>query len=225
LIELLGAAPLVDDMPVIGDAMQSVAASIHEGAQLVIARGNGLVGGPRCGIIVGTRTLVHRIETHPMFAAWRVDPLTAALLHATLQLYGDRHEMRQTIPLYQLLSTSVENLRQRAERLAPQLAQAADVEIAEAVAIDADDCLGIAGCASQRLASYGVSLVATGGDVQALDRRLLAAPIPVVGRRQDDRLVLDLRTVFPRQDQRLVEMIVGHAPAEAGASAPPGSSD
>ncbi len=209
LVDLLGAAPLVDDLPALGAAGPSIAASVAAGAHLVVARGNGLVGGPRCGILVGTRGLVHRIESHPLFSAWRAEPATRAALQATLSIYDDPQQLRHAIPLFQLLMASVENLRQRAERLAPQLAQAVDVE--SAAAVPTENCLGLARYEHDNLPSYAIALTPVGGDVQPLDQRLRNAAVPIVGRRVDGRLVLDLRTVLPRQDQRLVEMVAGDA--------------
>jgi len=211
LIDLLGAAPLVDGLPLLGPQLDasllSIAASIGTGTHLVVARGDGLVGGPRCGLIVGARSLIERIESHPLFAAWRADPATCAALQATIAAHGDPQQLPQTVPLFQLLSASVDNLRQRAERLAPQCAQASDVEYAAAVT--SESCLGLARLENDKLPSYAIALTPAGGDLGSLIRRLQNAPVPVVGRVDEERLLLDLRTVLPRQDQRLVEMIVG----------------
>jgi L-seryl-tRNA(Ser) seleniumtransferase len=211
LIQAAGSAPLVDDLPAIGGLVRSAAADIAAGAQLVIARGDGLVGGPPCGLIVGSRDLVNRIEAHPAFGGWRIDPLRAAALEATIDAYDDRQRLEQSVPLFQLLTASVDNLRQRAERLAPQLAQAESIAAAEPV--PTENSLGIACCSERTLPSYGIALSASDGNLRALDDRLRSAAVPVVGRLENDRLVLDLRTVFPRQDRRLVEIIVGGAEA------------
>ncbi len=211
LIDLVGAAPLVDGLPLLepllGTAQLSLVASIAAGAHLVVARGDGLVGGPRSGIIIGARSLVERIESHPLFAAWHADHATSAALQATVALYGDLQQLPQSIPLFQLLSASIENLRQRAERLAPQCAQASDVEFATAIV--SEGRLGLARVANDKLPSYSVALTPAGGDMRSLSRRLQNAPVPIVGRVEERRLLLDLRTVLPRQDQRLVEMVVG----------------
>jgi L-seryl-tRNA(Ser) seleniumtransferase len=207
LVHAAGSAPLVDDLPVIGDMIRSVAADVAAGVHVVIVRGDGLAGGPPCGLIVGSRELVRRIEGHPLFATWRIEPLRAAALEATLDAYDDRQRLEQSVPLFQLLTAPVDNLRQRAERLAPQLAQAEAIGKAEA--IPTENTLGIAGCVERRLPSYGIALWAADGDARALDARLRTASLPIVGRLEKDRLVLDLRTVFPRQDLRLVEVIAG----------------
>jgi L-seryl-tRNA(Ser) seleniumtransferase len=210
LVELLGASPLVDRLPAIDAESTSVVASIARGAHLVVCRGDGLVGGPRCGIVVGTRQLIRRIESQPMFAAGRADPATCAALRATLDLYGDPLQLAMGVPLFQLLSASVENLRQRAERLAPQLAQAVDVE--SAIPVPTESCLGLAHLQRDTMPSYAIALSPIGGDARTLEARLQKSCVPIycrqdVGRQDGERLLVDLRTVLPRQDQCLVEMV------------------
>ena len=137
LVDALGAAPLVDDLPALGDAMPLGARPASPpGPTWCSSAATDWWAVRAAASSSALANSSHRIETHPLFAAWRLDPLAAAALAATLELYDDPQQLRQTIPLFQLLSTSVENLRQRAERLAPQLAQAADVESAEAVATE-----------------------------------------------------------------------------------------
>ena len=78
LVELAGAAPLLSGLPEICESVTSLAASVATGVNLVVGRGDGLVGGPKCGIVLGTRALIGRIEAHPMFAAWQSDAATIA---------------------------------------------------------------------------------------------------------------------------------------------------
>ncbi len=156
--------------------------------------------------------LIQRVESHPLFAALRADAATRAALQATLVLYRNPQQGQINVPLFQLLTAPVENLRQRAERLAPQLAQAEDVEQAEVIA--SESCLGLAPFADDRLPSYAIELTPS-HDVQSLEQRLRDAPTPVIGRVVAGRLRLDLRTVLARQDQRLVETIARQAKSTA----------
>jgi L-seryl-tRNA(Ser) seleniumtransferase len=217
LIHAVGSAPLVGGLPSIGETIRSVADSIAAGAHAVIVRGDGLVGGPPCGIIVGDRDLVRRIEEHPLFAASRIGALPSATIAATLELYDDRSRLAESLPLLQLLSASVDNLRQRAERLAPQLAQIPGIQAAEPIATE--NSLGIARYSENVRPSYGIGLSTAGGDAHELAVRLRAATIPVVGRLVGARLVLDLRTVFPRQDQQIVDALTANRGAPAAAPA------
>jgi L-seryl-tRNA(Ser) seleniumtransferase len=211
LICAVGSAPLVGGLPAIGDTIPSAAAAVAAGAHAVIIRGDGLVGGPPCGIIVGQSEVVRRVEGQALFQAWRLSALSSAALLATLEIYDDRSTLAEKLPLLQLLTVSVDNLRLRAERLAPQLGHANGVSSAEPISVQSS--LGLARYSHLTWHSYGIALTAADGDVRTLDKRLRAAPVPVVGTAEGPRLVLDLRGVFPRQDQQIVEILAGSGPA------------
>ena len=80
-IDALGAAPLIAPPPPISWPRRSAAASIAAGVDLVILRGDGLVGGPSCGILLGSKEVIRRITDHPLFTAWSIDPLRIGRAH------------------------------------------------------------------------------------------------------------------------------------------------
>lgn len=205
VIDDIGSGALIDfgkyglsDEPIARD-------SIKAGADVVLFSGDKLVGGPQCGIIVGRREPIEKITTHPLMRAVRVDKITLAALAATLRLYRDAETLEQTLPLLSLLSTPIENLKNRAERLAPQLAAA--TVIAEAVPKEDVAMLGGGSVPTQHLATWCIALTPAKGSVMALGASLRSASPAVFGRIQQDRLVLDLRSVMPRQDIHLVEAV------------------
>lgn len=181
------------------------AESIAAGADLVLFSGDKLLGGPQCGIIAGRASLVQRIETHPMARAVRVGKLTLAGLAATLRLYRDPERAIRAIPLLRLLTADPEELRNRARRLAPQLAAAAAV--AEAEALAAETYLGGGSLPTQPLPTWCVALKPAGMSVDRLAAGLRLGRPAVVGRVQQDRLLLDLRTVLADQDPQLVAAV------------------
>lgn len=181
--------------PMIGD-------SIKAGADLVLLRGDNLLGGPSCGIILGRKALVEQIERHAMTRALRVDRLTLAALAATLRLYRDPEKARLGIPLLRLLTTSVENLQNRAERLAPQAAAIAAIGHAEAIADVAR--LGWGAGTVRELPTWCVALRPAAMTVDRLAAALRECTPSVVGRVKDDRLLFDLRSVPARQDTQLL---------------------
>jgi L-seryl-tRNA(Ser) seleniumtransferase len=139
-----------------------------------------------------------------LFAALQLDALRSAALAATLECHEDSELSAEAVPVWQLLIAPIENLRNRAERIAPQLAQAPG--IASAVAIETRSPISAA-VFPDGYSSYGVALASSAGPVAELDNRLRALPTPIHGRIEGDRLILDLRTVFPRQDRSLVDSI------------------
>jgi L-seryl-tRNA(Ser) seleniumtransferase len=181
--------------PVAGD-------SIRAGADVVLFSGDKLLGGPQVGIIAGRKPLVDKIARHPIMRALRVDKMTLAALAATLRLYRDPETAERSIPLLMLLSTSIDNLKHRAERLAPQIAATSVVEKADAVA--GTTFLGGGSVPMQEIPTCCVAVTPKGLSVDALSRALRLATPAVMGRVHQDRLLLDLRSVFPHQDLQLV---------------------
>ena len=180
-------------------------ASVRAGADVVLFSGDKLLGGPQCGIVLGRHDLIEKIVQHPLARALRVDKITLAALVATLRLYQEPDQIEQKLPLLTLLSTPVENLKNRAERLAPQLAAASVIQSAEPVQ-DAT-FLGGGAMPNQQVDTWCVALEPAHGTVDALAGRLRVGPRAVCGRVQNDRLLLDLRTVFARQDVLIVEAV------------------
>ena len=203
VIHDVGSGALVD-LGELGLADEPVVCeSIKGGAELVLSSGDKALGGPQAGIILGRRALLERIERHPLARALRPGKLTLAGLAATLRLYRDPKRARRQIPLLSLLGTSVENLKNRAERLAPLLAATGAVSRAESVAGVSSP--GGGSTLTGRLSTWCVAVTPEGMSVDRLAAGLRQGTPPVVGRVVQDRLVLDLRTVVPRQDQGLVE--------------------
>ena len=195
LVTLEGARPA--DEP-------TAAATIQAGADLALLDGDGLLGGPACGIALGSRSLVLAMAEHPLAAALGVDELTLTALEATLRLWREPEKARRAIPLWRLLGTSLENLQNRAERLAPQLAASAAVARAEAV--PGTSYLAGLPIPAHEISTRCVAVEPAGMTAQRLAAALRSSIPPVVGRVHEDRLMVDLRSVIPRQDQELAEV-------------------
>ena len=180
--------------------------SIHAGADVVLFSGDKLLGGPQCGIIAGRKSLLEKMERHPLARALRVDKITLAALAATLRLYRDPEKARLAVPLLRLLTTSEENLKNRAERLAPQMA-ALKTLISSAEAICDVTYLGGDSIPTQQLPTWCVALKPASWPVDRLAAALRTGAPAVVGRVREDRLLLDLRSVFPRQDTEMISAL------------------
>lgn len=202
-IDALGAAPLLAPPADIAWPRRPATASIAAGVDLVILRGDGLVGGPPCGILLGSSEVIRRITSHPLFSTCCADSLRLAALNATLECYENTTSGIQQIPVWQCLTVSIDNLRNRAERIAPQLGHSEGI----ASAIPVETTSPLAAVLPNGVPSFGIALSPSGGDVRALDKQLRGSRFPILGRVERDQIVLDLRTVLPRQDVTLVDAL------------------
>jgi L-seryl-tRNA(Ser) seleniumtransferase len=190
----------------LGLAEQPTAAeSLASGVDVVLARGDQLLGGPPCGLLLGRRASVQRMAEHSAVRAFQADRFTLAALEATLRLWRKPEKARRAIPLLDLLGTSVENLANRAKRLAPQLA--ATAVVASADVVEATASLTGRPLPGQELPTRQIALEPDGMRVDQLASALRLGSPSVVGISREDRLLLDLRSVIPRQDQSLVEAL------------------
>lgn len=209
----LGEASLVDLMQYGIGGVPQIAPVVRAGADIVLAAGHGWLGGPPCGLIVGRRTLVERLERHPLFSSVVAGPLVAAAMHETLHLYEGLNQAELSIPLLALIATPLDNLRQRAERLAPQIAASGRWEVT--VVADHSDLSGL-GLESHRLSTWCLEITAKDQSAEDIQSLLLGASPSVIGRTREGRLLLDLRSVMPRDDMALLsafQSLSGEHPA------------
>src|SRR6185295_16377595 len=138
---------------------------------------------------------------HPLMCVSRLDKLRLAALAATLRLQQDPALAERSIPLISLLTTPLENLRQRAERIGPQIAATgiATVDILPGQTSIAGEELP-----HQTLSTICLVLAPCLGTVDQLATALRTGTPAVIGRIQDGKLLLDLRSVPPRDDLHLV---------------------
>ena len=213
VIHCLGYGSLIDLAPFGLPDEPLVSRCIAAGTDLVLFSGDKLVGGPQSGIVVGRHQLIDRIQRHPLARATRVSSPMLAALAATLDLYHDEERARQRIPLLQLLTTSLDNLKNRAHRLAPQIQATRSVRSAEVV----EGTTSLAGNAvsGQKIPTCTISVEPDGISADRLAGLLRQSKPPVIARVESGRLMLDLRSVFPRHDIRLVEAMEAIAPQPA----------
>ncbi|MQA99697.1 MAG: L-seryl-tRNA(Sec) selenium transferase [Actinobacteria bacterium] len=181
-----------------------VQVALADGADLVTFSGDKLLGGPQAGIIVGRRELVDRIKRHPLMRAIRVDKMTLAALESTMASYLT--DTYRKLPFWTMALASSEDLATRAEALRRSLADLFE-RGAKVEAIASDAVTGGGSLPGQRLSSWALSIQAPDLAVSDLDRRLRHGSPPIVARISDDRLVLDLRSIDPRDDDLVADRI------------------
>ena len=208
VIEDLGSGALLDTSRYGLEREPTLAESLEAGAGLVMASGDKLLGGPQAGIIVGERRWVERVARHPLARAVRADKTCLAGVAATLRHYA-RGEAERRIPVWRMIGASPDEIRGRAEAVASRLG-AAGIELSLEACRSA---VGGGALPGQTLASWAIVLPpAQGGGADDVARWLRLGRPGVFGRIDQDRVVLDLRTVLPEEEDALVGAIVAIGP-------------
>jgi L-seryl-tRNA(Ser) seleniumtransferase len=167
-------------------------------ADIVTFSGDKLLGGPQAGFIVGKRSLIRAINRNPMKRALRVDKIRLAAIEATLKLYRDPERLAERLPTLKLLARTQSDIRAQAERILPKMSEC----VGPALAVEICDCQSQIGSGALPLAtipSAGVRIRAKGGGGQALDKlaaAMRAVDRPIVGRIEDNGLLLDFRCLI-----------------------------
>jgi len=206
LVEDLGSGCLVD-LSSAGIAEPTVRQSVNAGVSIVMFSGDKLLGGPQAGIIAGQKELVSRVRRHPLFRALRVDKLTTAALAATLGAYlrGALDE----IPALRMIRLSVQEIKRRAENFLRELTPELPLGEVEVEITDGSSLAGGGSTPTQSLPTKLIRIASARYSASQLEQRLRRAPagISVIARVEEDRLILDLRTVFPEQEPLLLKTL------------------
>lgn len=176
-------------------------ASLAGGAALVASSGDKLLGGPQCGLLVGTKDIIDRVRRNPLFRVLRVDKLTYAALGATLAAYLCGEE--DTLPTLAMLRLSAEAVRARCE----QLAAALPPGMYETEILPTRSLVGGGTTPGASLPSFALALHHRRLGETALAAGLRAADPAIVTRTHAGRVLLDLRTVFPDGDEVLARTL------------------
>jgi L-seryl-tRNA(Ser) seleniumtransferase len=207
LVEDLGSGCLVD-LSAAGISEPLVRTSIEAGVTLVMFSGDKLLGGPQAGIILGQKELVGRVRRHPLFRALRVDKLTTAALMATLGAY--LRGAWEEIPALRMIRMSASEIKRRAENFLRELTPEVPLGEVELEIVDGTSLVGGGSTPDQSLPTKVIRIASARYSAAQLEQRLRRAPagISVIARVEEDRLVLDLRTVLPEQEPLLVKTLV-----------------
>ena len=206
LMEDLGSGALFDLHNVGINAEPTILESLRSGVHVVTYSGDKLLGGPQAGIISGREDLVKRMRGNSLFRALRVDKLTYAALEATLLAYVKKDF--DAIPAIKVMRMSKAEIVTRAETVAGRLS---DKNVRptrfEVKLLDGESLIGGGSAPSATLPTILIAITCYSLSANELAARLRAANPPVVARVEEGRVLLDLRTVFPAQDEILAGVL------------------
>ncbi len=191
VLEDLGSGVLADlagfqEEPVVGSR-------ISDGAAVVTFSGDKLLGGPQAGIIVGQEKYITAMKKNQLTRALRIDKLTLAALEATLLLYVKNTLSR--VPTWRMLTVPLTDLKSRAHRLAGDVQ--ACLKGRAAVEVNKDtSAVGGGALPLAKLPTYVVAVKLQQDSISQLAEALRRAEPPLIARVQQDRLLLDVRTLL-----------------------------
>jgi L-seryl-tRNA(Ser) seleniumtransferase len=176
----------------------TVGESLAAGVDVVCFSGDKLLGGPQAGIIVGRKDLIAKIKKHPLARAVRADKVALAGITATL-LHYLKDEAEREIPVWRMISMEREQVRVRAEAWREALGQG---EVAES-----ESTVGGGSLPGESMKTWALAL-----EVRSPDKfmaKLRASRPPIIARTENDRVLLDPRTVLVEQDKDLLNILKG----------------
>jgi L-seryl-tRNA(Ser) seleniumtransferase len=206
LVEDLGSGAFLDLASVGVQGEPGVADSLKAGVDVVTYSGDKLLGGPQCGMLSGRAELIQRMRRNSLFRALRVDKLTYSVLEATLLAY-----IRQdydAIPALRMLRLPKEEIGERAMRLAHRLEKVGDLSVG---VVEGESVIGGGAAPSAVLPTRLVAVKAKNLSADQLLAGLRRANPPVIARVGEERVLIDLRTVFPEQDEVIAKILAGIA--------------
>ncbi len=206
VVEDLGSGCLID-LSSVGIDEPIARTSFDAGVDVVTFSGDKLLGGPQAGIIAGKKSIVERIRRNPLFRALRVDKLTIAVLEMTLRAY--RRSAWNEIPALRMIRMTASEIEQRARafvaRLTGRLLDGVVLEIREGSSV-----IGGGSTPDQKLPTSLIAIASRLYSAAQIEERLRrpASGTPVIARIEEDRLVIDLRTVFVEEEGPLAEAVI-----------------
>lgn len=176
--------------------------SIRAGVDVVTYSGDKLLGGPQAGMISGTRELVMKIRKNPLFRALRVDKLTYAALEGTMLAYVKQDH--DAIPAIRIMRISEEELERRAKAIRDRVAATPNmIEI-----VGSESVIGGGAAPTATLKTRALAIISPAMSADDIAEQLRRSDPPIIARVEDNRVLLDLRTVFPEQDEHVTHALM-----------------
>ena len=171
--------------------------SIADGSDICFFSADKLLGGPQAGIILGKKQYIDKISQHPLARAYRIDKINLAALHATL-LHYIKNEALEKIPIWQMISSTEENLKGRAEKFKNQFPSLIEI-------IPTISTIGGGSLPGSQLNSFGIKI--NSNNASKLADKLRNNKDSILGRIEKDTFIIDLRTIPYDQDDLLAKAL------------------
>jgi len=186
--------------------------SFEAGADVISFSGDKLLGGPQAGILVGRAEVIERLRKHSLYRALRADKLRLAALEATLDSYA-RHATTDEIPTHQMMVATYEEIRMRAEDFVTRIGRDHSGNLKLQI-VEGESAIGGGAAPTSRLRTALIAVTRPNLTANQIEERLRRHDPPVIGRIENDQVLLDLRTVSTTDEADLLDALIALARSE-----------
>ena len=210
LYEDAGSGALIDFSKYGIDGEPVIRESFAAGADVISFSGDKLLGGPQAGLVVGRAEIIQRMRTHPLYRSLRADKFRIAALEATLDAYAREAESKE-IPAHQLISFSLEEMTERADRLLAMLREKKLPAALQLEMIEGESAIGGGAAPMSRLRTALISVKHDQLSANQIEEALRRHAPPIISRIENYRVLLDLRTVSRTEEDEVASALIGLA--------------
>lgn len=205
-MEDLGSGSLIDLSQFGFPKEPTVQQIVEAGVDVVTFSGDKLLGGPQAGIIVGKREAIAAIKKNPLNRALRIDKFTLSSLESVLREYFDTAKALKNVPTLAMLTITPEELKKRAQRMQRQLKTRIDRQCKMTI-VPTISRVGGGALPEFGLDSWALDMRPHRMKLSVFEKRLRNLPIPLIGRIENNRFLLDVRTIQDREIKELVAVL------------------
>lgn len=186
----------------------SVKECVEAGIDIITFSGDKLLGGPQAGIIIGKKPYIEAMKKNQLTRALRVDKLTIAALEGTLIEYLSG-QPQENIPVIRMLGCSQDELRKRAEQLAArlQIATNSSGKIKQLLVAKVEDMVGGGAYPTLKIPGWGIEIEFQEIQLNAIAKKLRAMNPALLTRKQEDKMLISVRTLLPGDEELIAEMM------------------
>ncbi len=196
---------ILEAMPNLKDDTEPLVRDILDiGVDVITFSGDKMLGGPQAGIIAGKRRYIDKIRKNHLARALRCDKLIYSAMEATLRLYLEPQKLRGNLPVVTMLNATSASLQKRAKAICSAVAEGT----LTATSVEAVSQVGSGAFPLHRIPSVAIQLTSSRLSANTLAVRLRKNNIPIISYIHEEQLLINLRTVFPEEDQLLIEALI-----------------
>jgi L-seryl-tRNA(Ser) seleniumtransferase len=206
-MEDLGSGSLIDLSQFGFPKEPTVQQIVEAGVDVVTFSGDKLLGGPQAGIIVGKKDVIAEIKRNPLNRVLRIDKFTLSSLESVLREYFDLTLALKNIPTLSMLTITSEELKKRAKKIQRRLKKRIETQC-EIRIVPTVSRVGGGALPEFGIDSWAIDFGPSNMKLSIFENRLRKLPIPLIGRIENDRFLIDVRTVQDREINDLVSLLI-----------------